>query len=157
MATLDQILEAWRTNGRINELLIDAISEEGMGSTLSTRGGRSVARQFAHLHNIRFWQLEHRASELCEGLHKFETQEEPSKERLKECLAASGACVERFFEQVTAGLPRRRAFKKGPVVHLAYFIAHESHHRGNILLTLKQSGHPIDKAVRYKIWDWDRV
>lgn len=34
--------------------------------------------------------------------------------------------------------------------------AHESHHSGNILLTLKQSGHPVQQDVRYAIWDWDR-
>jgi len=38
-----------------------------------------------------------------------------------------------------------------------HFIAHESHHRGNTLLTLKQSGHKIDKTVQYAIWDWDRL
>ncbi len=50
-----------------------------------------------------------------------------------------------------------RAFKKGVVTALSYFISHESHHRGNILLTLKECGHNPDKAVRYKIWDWDRI
>ena len=71
-------------------------------------------------------------------------KEEPSKKRLKECLTPSGERVERLFQEAAEGRPRRRAFKKGLIVHLAYFIAHESHHRGNILLTLKQSGHPID-------------
>ena len=40
---------------------------------------------------------------------------------------------------------------------LAYFISHESHHRGSILLTLKTSGHPIDKKSAYAIWGWDRM
>jgi uncharacterized damage-inducible protein DinB len=43
------------------------------------------------------------------------------------------------------------------VPYLGYFIAHESHHRGSILLTLKQSGHPVDKKTAYAIWDWDRI
>ena len=29
--------------------------------------------------------------------------------------------------------------------------------RGGILLTLKQSGHNVDKAARYAIWNWDRL
>ena len=29
--------------------------------------------------------------------------------------------------------------------------------RGSILLTLKQCGHSVDSAVRYSIWDWDKV
>jgi hypothetical protein len=39
-SVLDQILETWRTNNRINLLLIDRISDEGMKCTLSKRGGR---------------------------------------------------------------------------------------------------------------------
>lgn len=50
-----------------------------------------------------------------------------------------------------------RGFKKGLVTSIAYFIAHESHHRGSILLTLKQCGHPVDQESRYAIWDWDRM
>lgn len=46
--------------------------------------------------------------------------------------------------------------KRGLVQHLAYFVAHESHHRGSILLTLKQCG-PVDQTTRYAIWDWDRI
>jgi hypothetical protein len=40
-------------NNRINLRLVREISAAGMKSSLSTRGGRSVARQFAHLHNNR--------------------------------------------------------------------------------------------------------
>jgi len=52
---------------------------------------------------------------------------------------------------------RVRGFRRGPVQTLAYFIAHESHHRGSILLTLKQSGHPLDVRSCGAIWDWDRI
>jgi uncharacterized damage-inducible protein DinB len=37
---------------------------------------------------------------------------------------------------------------------LGYFISHESHHRGNILLTLKQSGEKISDAVKWGLWEW---
>ena len=60
MDTVEPILEAWHTNNRINLFLIERISEEGLRCTLSTRGGRDVARQFCHMHNIRLWQLNQR-------------------------------------------------------------------------------------------------
>jgi uncharacterized damage-inducible protein DinB len=155
--TVGQLLEAWRTNNRINLLLIDRIGDEGMKCTLSVRGGRNVARQFAHLHNVRLWHLEKRARDLSAGLTEFETREEPDRRTLKRCLVQSGERIERFLEEAFHGAPKRRPSKKGVVSTLAYFIAHESHHRGNILLTLKQSGRPVAAEVRYAIWDWDRV
>ena len=54
------------------------------------------------------------------------------------------------------GKPGRKGFRKGVPTTLAYFVAHESHHRGSIILTLKQSGPPVPKAIRDTIWDWDR-
>ena len=49
MGTSADLLE-WRLNNAINLRLIDAI----MRSTMSTRGGRDVARQFVHLHNVQW-------------------------------------------------------------------------------------------------------
>ena len=154
---VEQLLEAWRTNNRINLFLIDKISDEGIKCTLSQRGGRNVVRQLCHVHNNRVWQLENRAKDLAEGLYKFETKEEPGKQRLKECLEASGERIETFLADCAAGVPKRRGFQKGVIAHLGYFIAHESHHRGNILLTLKQCGHNLDQATRYAIWNWDKI
>lgn len=159
----EQLLEAWHTNNRINLFLIREISDEGMATTLSTRGGRNVTRQFAHLHNNRVWQLEKRAPDLAEGLHKFETQDEPDKETLIAHLEASGEAIARFLSQAAgldpsgSGGKKRKIFKKGVLTNLAYLIAHDSHHRGNILLTLKQTGHNLSQATRYAIWNWDKM
>lgn len=154
--TTDDVLEAWRTNNRITLYLLAAISEEGLRSTLSTRGGRDVARQMAHLHNVRIYHLEGRAKELAAGLEKLPGEESPSRETLAAALEASGEAVGRFLADVAEGKPGRRGFRKGLATTLAYFVAHESHHRGSIVLTLKQSGHPVPKEVRDGLWDWDR-
>jgi uncharacterized damage-inducible protein DinB len=154
---LDELLEAWRTNNRINLFLIDKISAAGMKCTLSKHGGRDVARQFAHLHNVRVWHLERRAKDLVGELVVFETKLTPSKAKLKKALLASASAVESFLEGVLARAPKRRGMKKGVFTTLGYFIAHESHHRGSILLTLKECGHKLPQNDQYAIWDWDRI
>jgi len=153
----DDLLRAWRTNGAINRTLIDAIDDGGMAATLSKRGGRDVCRQFAHLHNVRVWQLEAKAKPLAEGLKVFGTDERPDRKHLLAALDASGAAVERQLAGMVADTPKLRGFKRGAVQTLAYYIAHESHHRGNILLTLKQCGHKLDRSLLLAIWDWDRI
>lgn len=156
-ALRDQLLEAWRTNNRINRIIIEAASEEGLRSSLSTRGGRDVARQFAHIHNNRVWQLEGRAKDLAAGLPKFASRVSPTKDELTAALDASCEAIGRFLEDVLNGVPKRRGFRKGIFATLGYLIAHESHHRGSILLTMKTSGHSLDKAIRDGIWGWDQI
>ena len=155
----DELVEAWRTNNRINLFLIDKISKAGLTSSLSSRGGRDVARQFAHLHDVRIYHLEKRAKDLATGLVKFQSKGAPtvtpSKAQLKKALTASGRAIETFLEDVLAGRPKRKGFKRGIFTTLGYFIAHESHHRGSILLTLKEAGHGLNQDDRYAIWAWD--
>ena len=128
-----------------------------MKCTLSRRGGRDVALQFAHIHNVRVWHLEKRAKDLSKGLSKFESKVSPKKTELKKALTASSRAVESFLGDVLSGKPRRRGFKKGLFTTLSYFVAHESHHRGSILLTLKECGHSVDNASAYAIWGWDQM
>ena len=93
-----QLIEAWRTNNRINMLLMDRITDEGMSCTLSKRGGRGVAGEFAHIHNVRVWHLQKRAKDLAEGLAIFETKaithlELFSERRILSCHKQNGVWI----------------------------------------------------------------
>jgi hypothetical protein len=78
----DDLLEAWRTNHRINLYLIEHITDEGLRCTLSRHGGRDVALQFAHIHNNRVWHLEKRAPDLADDLSVFPPKISPGRTSL---------------------------------------------------------------------------
>jgi hypothetical protein len=41
------------------------------------------------------------------------------------------------------------------VVHLLnYFVAHEAHHRGQLVMLARQLGHKLPKDVKYGLWQW---
>ena len=152
---LEQQIEALRTNNRINLLLFDATTDEGMACTLSKRGGRDVLRQFAHIHDVRRMQIEKRGKQLGLQLERFPAKEPVTRARVRRALVTSGKALEQFFTAIDAG--EASCMKRGPATYLAYFMAHEAHHRGSILLTLKTSGHAVPKDLRYGLWgEWDR-
>jgi len=152
-----EITQAWRTNAAINLLILDAIPDNAYDDTLSNRGGRGIAGEFAHLHNIRLMQLEKRANDLAQGLSKLTPKPHPPRKLLRKSLVDSAIAIETFLADLVEGKPKRRGFKRGTYTTLAYFTAHEAHHRGRILLTLKVSGHSLDRDVASGIWGWDQI
>jgi uncharacterized damage-inducible protein DinB len=148
----EQILDSWRIGSRLNLYLLHAIPEEGLDDQPPTKG-RTVRKQLAHVHNVRLMWLQSAAPELLEGLHKFEPEEEPGRETLADALRASADAVEALLAR---GLEtgRIKGFKPHPLAFLGYLIAHEGHHRGQILLALKANRHMVDRKVQYGLWEW---
>jgi len=153
----DQIIETWRIHNRVNLMLLDAISDEGLHSTLSTRGGGTPARQFTHLHNLRLLKLEKFSKQLRSGLTRIDKDEKIDKALLKKRLSESGEAMAKCIEQAVDEGGKVKGFKRGLIPMLGYMISHESHHRGNIMLTLKQCGHKIPKDISYGIWAWNQI
>jgi uncharacterized damage-inducible protein DinB len=149
----EQLLDTWRIHERIHHYLLDAIAPEALGDVSASKG-RTVAEQVAHIHNVRLLWMGSAAPELLSGLAKIEKGEAGDKEHLGAALTASGHAVEALLRKSLEGGGRIKGFKPHAAAFLGYLISHESHHRGQIVLTLKQAGHPIDRKTAFGLWEW---
>jgi uncharacterized damage-inducible protein DinB len=149
----EQLVETWQIHNRINLYLLDAIRPAALASVSASKG-RSVGEQFAHLHNVRLMWLQSAATELLAGLTKVEKETATDSKLLRSSLEQSGAAVEGLLRKAIAAGGKVKGFKPHVVAFLGYLISHESHHRGHIGLTLKQTGHPLDKKVAFGLWEW---
>jgi len=149
----NQLVETWQIHDRINLYLLDAIDAESLSSHSASKG-RSVGEQFAHLHNVRLMWLKSAAPELLKGLVKVENEQAHDKKLLAKSLTASAKAIETLLTQSLEAGGKVRGFKPHAAAFLGYLISHESHHRGQIALSLKQAGKPLDKKIGYGIWEW---
>lgn len=125
---IEQFIETWRINNRANLILLDGISEEGLHLTLSKRGGGTPAKQFAHIHNVRFWKLEKIAAGLANELEKLSLKEELSHEFLRYNLIESSEAMAKVLREGFANDGVVKGFRRGVTTLQGYLISHESHH-----------------------------
>ena len=152
----EQLIEAWRTSNKMTLLLIDEVSDEGMQKTLSTRGGRTIYLQLVHMHSVRLSWLEVVAKEIFKKTRPLDKNAPYNKKLLRKCFEESAEAIEEFIGLSWEQEGKVKSFKKGLIPFIAYFIAHEAHHRGSALLTLKQTGIKLSEKLKWGLWEWDK-
>jgi uncharacterized damage-inducible protein DinB len=149
---MKDLIETWFIHDRINRYLLDAIEKDHLTATSASKG-RNVGEQFAHIHNVRLMWLKASAPELLDDQTKIEKELSPTKSELSFLLTQSGEAIGKLLEKAFAE-GKIKGFKPHATAFMGYLISHESHHRGQIMLALKQAGHKVDQKISYGIWEW---
>lgn len=145
------LADTWLLNNRVNRMLLHQLTDAQFAYRDSART-RSIGEQMAHLHNVRATWLKAIANELLDGIEKGAA----TKENVAQGLEASGARMARVLAEAEH-TGKLRGYKRGPVAFLGYLLAHEAHHRGEILIHLKHAKMPVDKAFGFSLWEWDKI
>ena len=150
-----QLLHAWRMHESKTRALLDSVKQAGLESTLSTRGGRTVGQQLVHMHDVRLRMLDSMRKDLREGLPELRREQGHDRMLLRQAFGKSGRAIEKLIETTPDG--KVKVFKGGLATFITYLVAHESHHRGGIVLTLKQARQPLSKDDYWKLWGWSKA
>ena len=153
MDLAEQLLDAWGINCRVNHYLLDLLTDEQLQVPLAK--GKSVPGQFAHIHNVRRMWVRAINPAVGDALTKLERGEH-TRDELKSALSASdGAMAEVIANGLASG--RIKNFKPSPAAFVCYSIAHESNHRVQVELALRQAGCPLTIQQEYGQWEWGKL
>ena len=151
---MDALLETWAINQWMNNSLMKGIKDDHL-SDVGAAKGRTVGEQLAHIHNVRLMSLKASAPELLVSQKKLDKEQIMTMSLLMKEFQKSADAIIRLLEMgLSSG--RIKGFKPHPQAFLGYMISHESHHPGQIILTLKENNHLPDKKVLYGLWEWGK-
>jgi uncharacterized damage-inducible protein DinB len=155
------LTSAWRTNNRVTIDLIERLPKELWVADVPGIPRRTIRAIAAHLHNARCRWINTLGREHGIELPPRVDQHRVTQKQLAAALKQSGKAMESLFALASdAGeLPPSKAYVwrnlSLDLAHVVtYFIAHDAHHRGQIVMAARQTGHRLPSAVHGRLWRW---
>jgi len=157
----EALLNTWKTNNRTTIFLIERLPADLWNEKIPGQPRRTVGMIASHIHNSRCSWIK--------SIGKEQTVKTPARVDLyragrNEVVAAlsrsSQAMLKLFSASIDNGgkLPSKPAWLNFPndVAHfLAYFVAHEGHHRGQIIMLARLLNHRLPREVTDGMWQWN--
>ena len=147
----EALVEAWRINARINLYLLDALTSEQFGVQIPK--GKAVAGHFSHIHSVRVMWLKAAAPDLLDGIAKQDGKACSANEA-REALEQSAEAIATLIARAETPEGRVKGFKPHCAAFVGYLVAHESYHRAQLELGLRQAGLPLTDKIAYGMWEW---
>jgi uncharacterized damage-inducible protein DinB len=153
------LIAAWHTNHRVTSYLIENLPAELWPMKVPGYRQRTIRRMAAHIHNSRCGWVKS-----IGGKHGV-TVPKPvdiNKVRQTELIKALERSSRGIVDLIRLGAARGGAvppadwqnFPTDLAHFLSYFVAHEAHHRGQLILLAQQLGHPLPKKIIDGMWQW---
>jgi uncharacterized damage-inducible protein DinB len=158
----ERLIAAWRTSHRATVYLIQHLPPGVWAKPVPGISGRTVGMIAAHIHNSRC-----RWIKALGGGHGVKVPRMVDLRRVRpaELVRALSRSSEGMIRLIELGLSRggrvpRATWQNFPtdLEHfLAYFAAHEAHHRGQLLMVSRQLGYRLPREVAGGVWQWTRL
>jgi hypothetical protein len=147
-------VEAFLTNERINQVLLDILKPEVSRAPPPSAKRRNIATTFAHMHNVRCMRLKMLARDEAPPA-KLERGEFTVGEA-KEALRQSARAMVRLIERSLGTGGHVQDFRPDAVALACVAITHDAHHRGQICHWAAQLGAPLTPEQQLLMWEWDK-
>jgi len=158
-----QILDAWRANNRAMEFLVENFPRDAWALPVPGSPRKTIRSVAAHVHNSRCMWFKSLATFPGFRMPARVDPRTVTPAALVKSLKASSRQMLALFQAGVdnggdfPGVKSRfiwGAMPRNALLFLGYAIAHEGHHRGQILLIARANGHRLSPSFVGGLWQW---
>jgi uncharacterized damage-inducible protein DinB len=154
------LIAAWHTSHRVTVYLIENLPPELWSRNVPGSPRRTVRMIAAHIHNARCMWIKMLGARDRIPVPRAVDGRRVRPPELVRALSRSSNGITRLMRLGVAhgGAVPRAAWQNFPtdLPHfLSYFVAHEAHHRGQLVMLARQLGHRLPPDVAAGIWQWN--
>ena len=160
-ADAQALIAAWRTNHRVTTYLIENLPAELWSQNVPGVPRRTVRMIAAHIHNARCMWIK-----MLGARHGIAVPARVDGRRVRpsDLSRALERSNRGMVELIRLGVARGgkvppaewQNFPTDLLHFLSYFVAHEAHHRGQLVMLARQLGYRLPEEVTAGLWQWKR-
>ena len=160
----DRLLGAWMTNNQVTVYLAANLTPEIWEAKVPFEPRRTIRMLAGHIHNARCMWIK-----TLGEFHGITVPKSVNRHKVEsvELIDALGSSSRGIIGLLKLGFDNGGVIPDSPryqwrnlpldVGHvLGYFIAHEGHHRGQIVMIARQLGYRLPTDVTSGLWQWTR-
>jgi uncharacterized damage-inducible protein DinB len=150
------LVDTWRTNSRVTAFLFENLPDEVWSEQVPGAPRRTVRMIAGHIHNCRCTWIKMLgrkhgiAAPLPVDRHRV------TRRQLLPALERSSRGIVQLLELGVDRGGKLSGFPPDVVHFMAYHVAHEGHHRGQIVMLARQLGHRLPGEVTAGLWQWSK-
>ncbi len=142
------LIASWMRNQQANQQILQEADEMLSDSKSLT----SIYSQFAHVHTIRYYNIEKQDRKFTNKLTKLSGKQASDHNLVGEQLSQSAKAISAILESYSPD--QIKSYHTGAVGWICYLINHEAHHRCKAMMIMKSQGVKFSKRLKFDLWNW---